>query len=119
MQLAIVDRVAYALLGGVSGLLIGAAGWWLYGLAHSLHYDGPGMDPLLRHWLTWSGAGFAALGFLLRQRITQAASDTFTAIFHFELDYAPEARWGAIVALVFMAIVIAAIWFSVPHSPPG
>ncbi len=114
MQLAIVDRVAHALLGAVLGLLIGVAGWWLYGLAHSLNYDGPAMDPVLRHWLSWAGAAFATMGFVLRQRVTQAVGDTFKAIFHFELDAAPDERGGAIVALVFVVIVLAAIWFSVP-----
>lgn len=77
------------------------------------------MDPILRHWLNSAGGTFASMGFLLRQHVTHVMSDTCKAIFHFELDSAPEARWGAIVSLVFMAIVIAAIWFSVPHNPLG
>ncbi|MBT9566750.1 MAG: hypothetical protein IV085_00475 [Thiobacillus sp.] len=119
MQLAIVDRVVYAVLGAALGLLIGGACWWLYGLAHSLNYDGPGMDPVLRHWLTWAAAVFATTGLLLRQRVTRAVGDTFKAIFHFELDSTPDERWGAIVALVFLVIVVAAIWFSVPGRPQG
>ncbi len=47
----LLDRLGYALIGLFFGALIGVAGWWLYGVAHSVRYRGPGMDPLLRHWV--------------------------------------------------------------------
>ena len=112
--MAIVDRVTYAIIGAVLGALIGVACWWLYGLAHSLNYFGPGIDPMLRHWLTYSGGAFAAIGFLFRQRLGDAVGDTIGAIFHFEQNLAPEGRVSPLFVLVFLALIIAAIWFTVP-----
>ena len=113
--MSIVDRVTYALLGALFGALVGILCWWLYGLAHSLNYEGPGMDPVLRHWVTYSGWAFAAVGFLFRQRVVSVIGDIFNAIFHFEVDTAPEERSGPIVGLVFLVIIVAAIWFTVPR----
>jgi hypothetical protein len=61
--MAIVDQITYALLGALFGALVGVACWWLYGLAHSLNYYGPGMDPVLRHWVSYAGGAFAVTGF--------------------------------------------------------
>ena len=63
------DRITYAFIGAIFGALIGVGCWWLYGLAHSLNYDGPGIDPVLRHWVTYAGGAFGVIGFLLRQRL--------------------------------------------------
>lgn len=112
--MAIVDRIIYALIGGVFGALIGVACWWLYGLAHSLNYSGPGMDPVLRHWVTYVGGTFALIGFLFLHRVADVLGDTINAIFHFEGNQAPNERSSPVVALVFIAIIIAAIWFTVP-----
>lgn len=112
--MAIVDRITYALIGALFGALIGVACWWLYGLAHSLNYHGPGMNPILRHWVTYAGGAFAVAGFLFRQRVGDAIGDTINAIFHFEMNESPDGQASAVVALVFLAIIIAAIWFTVP-----
>jgi hypothetical protein len=44
------------------------------------------------------------------------AGDTISAILHFEFNDTPGngTRW--LVALVFVAICIAAIWFTTPHG---
>jgi hypothetical protein len=112
--MAIGERITYAAIGGVFGALVGVACWWLYGLAHSLNYDGPGMDPVLRHWLTYVTAAFAAFGFVFRERIGDIVGDTLNAIFHFEINDTPGNSVGAVAAVVFLAIAIAAIWFTVP-----
>lgn len=112
--MAIIDRFTYALIGFVFGALLGVACWWLYGLAHSLNYDGPGMDPALRHWVTYVGGALAAFGFVFRERTGDLVGDTINAIFHFEADESPTERTGTSVALIFLAIVIAAIWFTMP-----
>lgn len=108
------ERITYALIGATFGALVGAVCWWLYGLAHSLNYDGPGMDPVLRHWLTYVTAAFAVFGFIFRERVGDIVGDSLTAIFHFEVNEAPGQSASAVVALVFLAIIIAAIWFTVP-----
>ena len=96
------------------GAAIGAAGWWLYGLAHSMNYTGPGMDPVLRHWLVCSTSVFAALGFFFKDTAADFLADAVSAIVHFEFNEAPgnAARYG--VGIVFLAICIAAIWFTTP-----
>lgn len=113
MQLA--DRIGYAMLSAFLGALIGVAGWWLYGLAHSLNYAGPAIDPVLRHWLACSATVFAVLGFAFKDTAADFVADTMSAIVHFEFNDTPgnAARYG--VLLVLLAICIAAIWFSTPQ----
>lgn len=110
------DRLVYAFISALFGAAIGTAGWWLYGMAHSLNYDGPSMDPVLRHWLLSSIALFGVLGFIFQQMAADFAGDTISAILHFEFNDTPGngTRW--FVALVFVAICIAAIWFTTPHG---
>lgn len=108
------QRLGHALLGGLFGGVLGLAGWWLYGLAHSLFYDGPGMDPVLRHWLLGLGGVFAVLGFIFRGRVVDFFADTLGAVFHFEFGDTPGNGASAAFALVFLALVVAAIWYTVP-----
>ncbi|NJD07639.1 MAG: hypothetical protein FIA97_14250 [Methylococcaceae bacterium] len=112
--MAIGERVSYAIFGAIFGALLGIACWWLYGIAHSLNYDGPGMDPVLRHWVTHLTAVFAALGFLFRARVGDFLGDALSAIFHFEAGANPGNSASPFFAIVFLAITIAAIWFTVP-----
>ena len=109
----IVDRLGYGLLGAAFGSLFGTIGWWLYGLAHSLNYDGPGMDPILRHWITWAGGTFAVFGLLFGPLLGGLIGDTIAAIFHFEMGVSPR-NPSLGMSLIFIAIVAAAIWFTVP-----
>lgn len=108
------DRITYAFIGAIFGALIGVGCWWLYGLAHSLNYYGPGIDPVLRHWVTYAGGAFGVIGFFLRQRLGDAVGDTIGAIVHFEANESPRRRASPFLVLVFLAIIVAAIWFSVP-----
>lgn len=107
-------RVTYALISAVFGALVGVVCWWLYGLAHSLNYDGPGIDPVLRHWLTYVPAVFAVLGFVLRERSGEIVGDTLSAIFHFEMNDTSGQSLGAVASIVLLLILIAVIWFTVP-----
>ena len=109
------DRFGYALISAVFGLVIGFAGWWLYGTAHSLNYDGPGMDPVLLHWLRSTVAVFAVLGLVFKEAAADFVADTFNAILHFEFDDSPghTVRW--FMSLVLFALLIAAIWFTTPR----
>lgn len=110
------DRVIYALIGSLFGALVGVLGWWLYGLAHSLNYDGPAMDPVLAHWLRWSVAAHAILGFVLKDKIGDVIGDTLSAIFLFETNQTSGAGVRTIAALVYIAIVVAAIWHMTPRA---
>ena len=103
------DRLAYALIGGVFGVVLAAVCWWLYGLAFSLRYSGPGIDPDLLHWVKMLGAAFALLGFLLKDRVGSVVCDAFAAIFNFEADNQPRndvSGWQALFALVLVGVLI-------------
>ena len=108
------DHLGNGLIGAIIGCIIGVIGWWLYGLAHSLNYHGPGIDPILRHWLTWSGIVFAVFALVLRERLADLVAATISAIFHFEIDQAPRSS-GLLVNVIFLCILVAAIWFTVPR----
>lgn len=110
------DRFSYALISGSFGAMVGAIGWWLYGEAHSLNYDGPAMHPILQHWLQYSVAAFAALGFMLGDHAGEVVGDTFSAIFNFEINSTPEQNIRISGSLVFIAICLAATWFTSPTS---
>jgi hypothetical protein len=69
------DRLIYAVIGAVFGAVLAAACWWLYGLAFSLRYHGPGIDPQLMHWVKLLGPVFAVLGFLFKDRVGSLAGD--------------------------------------------
>ena len=109
------ERLVYALISACFGALIGVAGWWLYGSAHSLQYHGPAMDPALRHWLRCSIAVFAVLGFVFKQAAADFIGDTLSAIFHFESSHWPGHGGRLVFGLVLLALCLAAIWFSTPH----
>lgn len=109
------DRIFHAVLGGIFGAAIGAACWFLYGLAYSLNYSGPGMDPVLRHWVTWTSAALAVAGFLLRHRVADVIGDIISGIFHFESNDSSPHGLRTLAILVLLVIVIAAIW----HTAPG
>jgi hypothetical protein len=112
--MAITERFSYALISAFFGALIGVAFWWLYGLAHSLNFSGVGIDPILRHWLIYSSAGFAIFGFLFREHAGDVVGAVINAVFHFESDQLPNESAGVWVGLIFIALVLAAIWFTAP-----
>ena len=114
--MSLFDRLSYALISGFFGAIVGAAGWWLYGEAHSLNYNGPAMHPVLQHWLQYSIAAFAALGFILKDHAGEVVGDTFSAIFHFEINSTSDQNIRVVGSLVFLAACIAAIWFTTPLS---
>ena len=105
-------RAGYAAKGAVVGLPIGGLGWWLYGVAHSLNYTGPEMDPVLRHWLISTVVAFSAVGFLFGPLLALAVKDTILAVVHFEFGTSPR-NPSAWLGLALLAITVAAIWFSV------
>ena len=113
MQL--LDRLSYAFISACVGAAIGVAGWWLYGVAHSLNYDGPAMDPVLRHWLVCSIGVFAVLGFVFQQTAADFVGDTVSAMAHIEFDEVPGHAGRYLVFAVLLVICLAAIWFTTPH----
>ena len=108
------DRLGYALIGAFFGAILGIVGWWLYGVAHSLNYSGPGMDPVLRHWVQYCGGAFSAWSFVFRERAADAVGDTVSAILHFEFNETPGRTASVLVCCVALAITLAAIWFTSP-----
>ena len=110
----LIERLTYCLIGAIFGALVGVVCWWLYGLAHSLRYDGPGVDPVLKHWLTYVPIAFAVAGFVFRERIGDILGDAFGAITDFESNQS-SGRVG-VIGVLFLAIAIAAIWMAVPDG---
>ena len=108
------ERFGYACISAFFGAVLGVACWWLYGLAHSLSYDGPGLDPVLRHWVVWLASGFFLLGFIMSARAEEVLGDLWNAVFHFEFEQTPDASARLVCSLAFLTIVIVAIWFSAP-----
>ena len=108
------ERYGYACLSAFIGAVLGVACWWLYGLAHSLNYDGPGLDPVLRHWVVWLASGFSLLGFIMGARAGEVLGDIWNAVFHFEFEQTPGASARLVCSLGVMAMLIAAIWFGAP-----
>lgn len=107
-------RLEYALWGAGSGAVLGVMGWWLFGLAHSLQYDGLALDPVLRHWVLGGVVGFSVLGFVFKVGVLDVVFGALSAILHFEGGQAPDQRSGPIAALVFLVLVIVLLWFSAP-----
>lgn len=112
--MSIGERISYAILGAILGGILGVVCWWLYGLAYSLNYSGPGMDPVLRHWVASLASVFATLGFIFRASVGDFLGDALSAIVHFEFGDIPGNSVSRVFAVVFLAIIIAAIWFTVP-----
>lgn len=111
--MSLLDRLINAAWGAVLGALLGVLGWLLYGLAHSLTYRGPAIDPVLRHWLIWGSLGFGVLGLLMGDRMRELASNCFAAILSFEFEDLRSAP-GGVLGMVLMALLLAAIWFTTP-----
>lgn len=111
--MSLIDRLVYAAIAGFFGLLLGVLGWFLYGLGYSRPWSGPGLDPLLRHWLVGAGGAMAALGFVLGPRAADALGDVLAAVLSFELAEGHRAV-TALFLLVFIALVMAALWASAP-----
>jgi hypothetical protein len=109
-------RLTYAVISAFFGALVGLAGWWFYGLGMSVHMRiGHGIDPVLRHWLVYTSAGFGVVGFILRERAADVVGEVIGAIFHTETVY-QRLPWTALFTLAFLATVIAAVAFTAPHQ---
>jgi len=105
------DRLSYALIGAVLGALLAVACWWLYGLAFSLRYNGPGIDPQLLHWVKALGGVFAVLGFLLRDKVGSVVGDAFATILNFESDHTRTQHVSWWQAVFFLVVVAGLVWF--------
>lgn len=110
----LLERLQYAAISGVMGALLGVLGWWLYGVAHSLQYDGPGWHDVLRHWVLGCGGGFALLGFVLGASAADVWADTVGAVVAFEFQMDIHSKITFAFACVYVALLVAAIWWSTP-----
>ena len=106
--------MSYALIGVLLGALVGIACWWLSGLAHSLTYHGPGIDPVLRHWVAGLGGAFGFIGLVFGPKMGNALGDAVSAIFHFEADDSPSGYIGGCFLLTYVALAVLVLWHSVP-----
>lgn len=78
--------------------------------------SGPGMDPVMRHWLVGSVSAFAVLGFVLGSRAADFVGDVLSAIFHFEVNNGQPRKTDTFFALNFLLIVMAATWFALRQA---
>jgi hypothetical protein len=111
----LVDRFGYAFVSALFGAVLGVIGWWLYGLAYSVNFSGPGIDPVLRHWAAYSSGGFWLLGFWQKERVADLLGDTVNAIYHFEISHYPGRAFGLVVCLIWLLLLFAAIWHTSPR----
>jgi hypothetical protein len=105
------DRLSYAFIGAVLGAVLATVCWWLYGLALSLRYSGPGIDPQLIHWVKVLGGAFAILGFAFKDKVGSLAGDALAGIFNFEANHAPteHVSWWQVLLTVVLAAGL--LWF--------
>lgn len=82
---------------------------------HSLNYSGPGMNPVLHHWVIWTSAELADIGFVFRVSAADAVGDIVSGIVHFERNDTSGHGLRTVPSLVCVAIVIAAIWHTTPR----
>ena len=114
------ERISHAVFGAVLGALVGLVGWWLYGLGHSLRFNGPGIDPVLRHWVQACALVFGIVGAAVGPVVMDAVSDVFAAILNAELDTRDNRSYTtAFCVLVVLLIALAIVWFTAPRLLGG
>ena len=87
------DRIIFAAIGFAFGALLACLGWFLYGVGMSNRLHRAAIDPTLVHWMQYAGCAFAALGFILKDRVGSAIGDALAAIFHFETGRDSNLNW--------------------------
>ena len=105
------ERLTYALIGAVLGSLFGIACWWLYGLALSVRYAGPGIDPNALHWVKVAGASFAVLGFIFKEKVGTAVGNAIAIVFHVETETERQSDLSWPQILVVLGIIAAVLWY--------
>ena len=107
------ERLSYALIGAVLGSVLGIACWWLYGLALSGRYAGPGIDPAAIHWVKLTATLFAVLGFIFKEKVGTAVGAVLATIFHFEAGTERQSSlsWWQVLAVV--GIIAFVFWYVV------
>lgn len=103
---ALLERLTYALVGLVFGLLLGVLTWFaLYHLQLEFQISWPrrgtgaGFDLDFVPWIRNTGAVFALLGFLLKERVGTWVGSAFTVWFDFERGNWPWLMLGVITVL--------------------
>jgi hypothetical protein len=107
-----VERLTYATLGAVFGCLIGLICWWLYGLAMSRQIAGPGLLPSLAPWLRVFGVGFAAIGFVFKDKVGSAVGSLIAGVLQFEAGTQPKEHHLSWPQVIFVLAALACVaWY--------
>ncbi len=109
------DRLIYALIGAFFGTVLGLVCWWLYGLAFSVQGLGTGLNHDAIPWIKVLAGLFAALGFVLKDRVGSVVGQTIAGIFSLESqdDHGPNLSLGK--GLLVLVVVAAIVWYVVSH----
>jgi hypothetical protein len=113
-MMQLVDRFGYAFVSALFGAVLGVIGWWLHGLANPVNFSGPGIDPVLQHWVIYCSGGLWLLGFWQKERVADLLGDTIHAIYHFEISHYPGRALGMFVCLIWIVLLFAATWATAP-----
>jgi hypothetical protein len=112
------DRLTFAMLGLIFGVMLGAVSWWLYGLGLSTRAGQPALQPDFWVWVKYAGGGCALTGFLLKERIADLLGSAFKAAYDVEAGTSADGNhvptW---LAAVFLAGVAAAVWYFAAGLP--
>jgi hypothetical protein len=104
------DRLTYAILGLMFGVVLSAMLWWLYGLGLSNRVGQPPLQPDFVVWVKYVGGACALAGFVFKERVADLLGGAFSAAYHAEAG-AEEVHVPRWLAVVFLAGVAATVWY--------
>ena len=108
------ERLQYALIGGMFGCAVGALLWWLFGIGGTRFSHTMFLEPSLLVWLKPSAVVGAVLGFLLKDKVGSIAGGAVSAAFDEKLDSSrqsqgPQAPTWLVVSVLLL--IVGAVWF--------
>jgi glutamate-1-semialdehyde aminotransferase len=105
------DRLSYAVIGLVFGVVLAALLWWLYGIGLSGRLGTPAMQPDFLAWAKYVGGGCAVAGFILKDRIGDLVGGAFSAVYDAEGGSDKEHHASTWEVVIVIACVAAAVWY--------
>lgn len=105
------DRLSYAAIGLVLGLLLAIVLWWVFGAGFGRHHGSLGSRSELLPWLKYIGGGGALAGFVLKERVGDLVGGSIHAVYDTQTQSSADVevpRW--LFALVLVAVVVG-VWY--------
>ncbi|MGM9490645.1 hypothetical protein [Ideonella sp. YS5] len=108
------DRLSYACIGLVLGLLVATLLWWLHG--SGLHVRvrpvGTWRSELLP-WLKFGGGGGAVAGFILKERIGDLMGGAIQGAYDVETSGRRECDVPRWLVFIVLACAVLSVWYFV------